>query len=94
MYTGEEFFMPEVSFHCCVSLGSKGTFCSVHFGKSLKWGSTLVWVSLWVWLFQIPWKKYKGGSYRFMYLQSQSVVDGHIVLQDPSWLEERGLLYV
>ena len=29
-----------------------------------------------------------------MYLQSQSVVDGHIVLQDPSWLEERGLLYV
>ena len=33
--------MPEVSFHCCVSLGSKGTFCSVHFGKSLKWGSQL-----------------------------------------------------
>ena len=70
----KSFFMSEISFHCCVSPGSKGIFCSVHFGKSLKWGSTLVWVSLWVWLFQIPWKKYKGGSYRFMYL--------HLLLTD------------
>ena len=33
--------MSELSFHCCVSLGSKGIFCSVHFGKSLKWGCQL-----------------------------------------------------
>ena len=44
--------------------------------------------------FRFPGKKSKEGSSPFMYLQSQSVVDGHIVLQDPSWLEERGLLYV
>ena len=33
--------MSGISFHCCVSLGSKGIFCPVHFGKSLKWGCQL-----------------------------------------------------
>ena len=86
--------MSELSFHCCVSLGSKGIFCSVHFGKSLKWGCQLWSVFPFGFFFRFPGKKSKEGSSPFMYLQSQSVVDGHIVLQDPSWLEERGLPYV
>ena len=95
MYTDEEFFMSGISFHCCVSLGRKGIFCPVHFGKSLKWGFQLWSVFPYVFgFFRIPGKKSKGGSSPFMYLQSQSFVDGQFVLQDLSWLEERGLLYV
>ena len=78
--------MSEISFHCCISLGSKGIFCSVHFGKSLKWGCQLRFPLSLAFSDSLE-KNPKGGHPSpFMYLQSQSVVDGHIVLQDPSWI--------
>ena len=47
--------MFKISFHCCVSLGCKGIFCSVHFGKSLKWGCQLWSVfPFWFGFFRFP----------------------------------------
>ena len=54
--------MSEKSFHCCVSPGSKGIFCSVHFGKSLKWGCQL-WSVFPFGFFRFPGEKNPNGGH-------------------------------